>query len=330
MDLQILVPQYGETDEVVKPLLDSIAIQQGIQFDRIGVVICNDGSSVILSDKLLQQYPFRIDYYREPHRGVSGTRNACLDHATADYVMFCDADDMFFNALGLMMVFTEIRNRFDCLVSLFIEEARMPDGRTEFINHENDKTFVHGKVFRRKYLTDNNIRFCDRLTIHEDSYFNILAQRCSGNTRYCQTAFYMWKWRDESVCRRDPKYPVRTMINLIDSGDALIREIYHRGMRDTAIELVGSAMFDYYYTLCRPVWHDPHNRKFREATEKRIAAFYRKYHALWDAVPDDARMAVSAEARQVSIRNGMQMEPVTFSEWLDHIESLIQEGKKND
>ena len=30
MKLQILVPQYEETDEVIKPLLDSLAIQQNV------------------------------------------------------------------------------------------------------------------------------------------------------------------------------------------------------------------------------------------------------------------------------------------------------------
>jgi glycosyltransferase involved in cell wall biosynthesis len=95
MKLQILIPQYKETDEVVKPLLDSIALQQNVPFDEIGVIICNDGSGVYLSNELLNSYPFKVEYYKEPHRGVSATRNACLDHATADYVMFCDADDMF-------------------------------------------------------------------------------------------------------------------------------------------------------------------------------------------------------------------------------------------
>ena len=92
MKLQILVPQYKETDEVIKPLLDSIAIQQNVPFDEIGVIICNDGSDVFLSNELLSSYPFCIKYYKELHRGVSATRNACLDYSSADYVMFCDAD----------------------------------------------------------------------------------------------------------------------------------------------------------------------------------------------------------------------------------------------
>ena len=175
MKLQILVPQHKETDEIVKPLLDSIAIQQNVDFSQIGVIICNDGTDVHLSEKLLSSYPFEVQYHKEPHRGVSGTRNACLDHATAEYVMFCDADDMFYNACGLYIVFREIANGgFDTLSSTFIEESRIPTTKEiTYINREMDSTFVHGKFHRRQFLLDNNIRWNDALTIHEDSYFTI-------------------------------------------------------------------------------------------------------------------------------------------------------------
>jgi len=75
-----------------------------VDFGYIGVIIVNDGTDVYLSDELLSSYPFEVEYYKEEHRGVSGTRNSCLDHSTAEYIMFCDADDMFFNACGLWMV----------------------------------------------------------------------------------------------------------------------------------------------------------------------------------------------------------------------------------
>jgi glycosyltransferase involved in cell wall biosynthesis len=139
--LDILVPQYKETDEVIKPLLDSIAIQQSINFEDIGVIICNDGSDVFLSDKLLNSYPFKIEYYKEEHKGVSATRNACLDHSTADYVMFCDADDMFYNACGIWIIFQAAdKEGFDSLTSVFVEETRIPGTKEiTYINHEMDK-----------------------------------------------------------------------------------------------------------------------------------------------------------------------------------------------
>ena len=174
--LDILIPQYNECEVDISPLLDSIAIQQNIDFDEIGVIICNDGSDYILCDNFLQSYKFDIQYFKEPHKGVSATRNFLLDKSDAEYVMFCDADDMFYNACGLWILFREFeKGEFDTLISTFIEEGRNGDDIV-YINHDVDATFVHGKIHRKQYLIDNNIRFNDSLTIHEDSYFVLLSQ----------------------------------------------------------------------------------------------------------------------------------------------------------
>ena len=37
-------------------------------------------------------------------------------------------------------------------------------------------------MHRKQYLIDNNIRFNDSLTIHEDSYFTLLTQNCTEPT----------------------------------------------------------------------------------------------------------------------------------------------------
>ena len=43
MKLQILIPQWNETDEIIKPLLDSIQIQQNVDLKKdVGVIIVND------------------------------------------------------------------------------------------------------------------------------------------------------------------------------------------------------------------------------------------------------------------------------------------------
>ena len=323
MKLQILVPQYKEKDSVIKPLLDSIAIQQSVPFDQIGIVICNDGSDVFLSDDFLKSYPFRIDYYKEPHRGVSATRNACLDHATADYVMFCDADDMFYNACGLWILFREMEIGFDSLVSMFIEESRHPETKSvEYVNHEMDSTFVHGKVHRRLYLVEKGIRFNDKLTIHEDSYFNILCQNLSKNVKYCQTPFYLWKWRDESVCRHDPKYMLKTYRNMLDSNDALIDEFLSRGMQDKAMFFTAFMIFDAYYTMNKPEWIDQENQEYRNSTEKRFAVWFRKHEDMWANIPINDKMLISNQVRSRSVMEGMRMEAVTIDGWLGRIKEM--------
>ena len=323
MKLQILVPQYHETDDVVKPLLDSIALQQNVDFEEVGVVICNDGSDVFLSEDLLQSYPFRVDYYKEEHRGVSATRNACLDHAKADYVMFCDADDMFSNVCGLWILFREMETGFDSMVSMFIEETRDPQTKEPtYINHEMDSTFVHGKVHRRRYLKKNGIRFNDNLTIHEDSFFNILCQNLSQNVKYCPTPFYLWKWRDESVCRHDPKYILKTYGNMLDSNDALIDEFLKRGMKEKAMFFTAFMIFDAYYTMNKPEWVDQDNQEYRDKTERRFAEWFRKHKEYWDNISDQDKMVISNQVRTRSVMEGMQMESVTISQWLEHISTM--------
>ncbi len=323
MKLQILVPQYKETDEVVKPLLDSLAIQQNIDMNELGVIICNDGSDVFLSDDFLNSYPYKIEYYKEPHKGVSATRNACLDHATADYVMFCDADDMFYSVCGLWQMFREMDVGFDSMVSVFIEETRNPQTKeVMYVNHDMDSTFVHGKIHRRKYLIDNMIRFNDKLTIHEDSFFNILCQNLSQDVKFCPVPFYLWKWRDDSVCRHDPKYILKTYNNMLDSNDALIDEFLSRGKQDKAMFYVVFMVFDAYYTMNKPEWIDQENQEYRHNTELRFKTWYKKHKGMWDMVPMNDKMVISNQVRNRSVMEGMRMEAVTIDGWLKHIEKL--------
>lgn len=328
MKLQILIPQYKETDDIVKPLLDSIALQQRVNFSKVGVIICNDGGDVFLTDELLNSYPFKIEYHKEPHRGVSATRNACLDYATADYVMFCDADDMFYNMCGLWIIFKEMAVGFDSLVSCFTEETRHPlTKEVMYINHDMDSTFVHGKVHRRQYLLDKGIRWNDKLTIHEDSYFNILCQSLSANVKYCTTPFYMWKWRDESVCRHDPKYILKTYNNMIDSNDALIAALRKRGAKDKALFYIAIMLFDAYYTMNKPEWINQENKEYRDATEARFAKYYKKHKKSWEKIPINEKMQISQGVRGRSVAEGMRMETLTIDEWLSGLANQKEQQK---
>lgn len=330
MKLQILIPQYNETNEIIKPLLDSIAIQQNIDFNEVGVIIVNDGSDIHLTNDFLNSYPYKIEYYLEEHKGVSATRNSCLDKAVADYIMFCDADDMFYNACGLWILFREMETDggFDSLISVFIEETRIPEtNEITYINREMDSTFVHGKVHRRKYLIDKNIRWNPELTIHEDSYFNIQCQNLSKNVKYCQTPFYLWKWRDDSVCRHDPKYILKTYKNMLDSNDALISQFKKRRVKDKALFYVVFMIFDAYYTMNKPEWINQENKEYRDSTEYRFAEYYKKYKKMWNSVSLNDKMMISQSVRGRSVMEGMQMETMTIDEWLKHIEKLTERDK---
>ena len=323
--LDFLVPVYNEGEEVIKPLLDSIALQQSVDFDDIGVIVCCDGGTTVLSEEFTKQYPFEIEFYMCEHEGVSATRNACLDHSKADYVCFCDVDDLFMNACGLYIIFREIDHNggFDTLTSVFVEETRTPDRKEiVYIDRQMDSTFVHGKFHRRKYLLEKDIRFNPKLTIHEDSYFNILAQNLTQKAKYCPTPFYLWKWRDASVCRHDKDYILKTYNNMLDSNDALVGEFIKRGHDDKANFYVGFMIFDAYYTMNKKEWIDQTNKHYRDDVENRFAEYYDKYKERWNILTEQEKMAVSNAVRTRSVNEGMPMETITMDEWLKHVSAL--------
>ena len=294
-----------------------------IDFSQVRVIFGEDKNSIPLNIAELK-YPFTISQTFAKNPGVSAARNAALDAAEAEYVMFCDADDMFSNVCGLWIIFREMNGQgFDSLVSAFIEETRVPDTKEiEYINHQTDSTFVHGKVHRRQYLIDNQIRWNENLTIHEDSFFNIQCQELSQNIKYCPNAFYLWKWRDDSVCRHDPKYILKTYRDLIKSNDALIDEFLRKGVLNKAAYFTAFMIFDGYYTMNKPEWINQENKEYRDLTEKAFSDYYKKRKDLWNSLTPQEKAIFSNQIRSRVVMEGMMMEAVTIDAWLTKIESL--------
>lgn len=322
--LQILITQFNETEDMIKPLLDSIAIQQRVDLEKdISVIIVNDGSNVHLSREFLCQYKYRIDYILADHKGVSGARNEALDHATADYVMWCDADDSFYITHALWLILRDISNGFDLLNSIFLEEVFGVDGNLrDLIKREHDRTFVHGKVYRREYLTENNIRWNEDLHVHEDVYFTSLAMFSTNNIKYQETFFYLWKYRKESICRTDPKYMLNTYVDLLNSNDALLKELIRRENEESARYIMTFVTFDLFYSLQLPIWHEEENQVWRDKTEKRFSEMWKDYKEIFWQYDGKQRTKTANLIRDRMRNSGMGLEVVAFPMWIEHIEEL--------
>ena len=336
--LQILIPHYKEGFDVIKPLLDSINIQQNVDLKNdVGIIIVNDGDQCVLDESLFENYEFDVEYYVNEHKGVSATRNACLDKATADYVMFCDCDDMFSNVCGLWVIFREMKTKdantgnigFDILISVFMQESRdAKTGEATFINRGNkekdglDSVFVHGKVYRRQYLLDNNIKWNNKLTIHEDSYFNCLCQALTKSIKYISTPFYLWKWRKDSVCRSDEKYILKTYNNLIDSSDALVEQFLVRNKLENAQYNVTHMVYNTYFMMNKKEWLEQENREFRNNSERRFKEYYNKYSYLMENTSPQVKAQIIQKLKTTFFQRGLFLESITFDGWINYIKKL--------
>lgn len=317
--IQLIVPRCDESVDVLLPLLRSVALQQNVDFADVGVILVNDGSERLEG---LPEVPYEVEQVCIAKSGVSAARNAGLDAATADYVMFCDCDDMFFNMCGLYVVLNEAaKGGFDTLVSAFVEETR--DTKTKkpvYVSHNLDVVFVHGKVHRRSFLVDNAIRWNPELTIHEDHYFHRLVLAFAKDAKQCPTPFYLWKWRDASVCRRDPKYMLKTYREMIKSTTALVRELAHRGKLDAAAEAVALLTYGSYFTMNKEEWLNQDNREYRDDTERAFGAFRREFRLLADSISKEVRDRVVVGLKNQMFAEGVMLEKVTFDDWIAKID----------
>jgi glycosyltransferase involved in cell wall biosynthesis len=76
--------------ETIAEALDS-ALSQDPPPDE--TIVADDGSTDRL-EQALEPYLDRIDVLRLPHAGVAATRNAACRHASSEFVLFLDADDL--------------------------------------------------------------------------------------------------------------------------------------------------------------------------------------------------------------------------------------------
>lgn len=323
MKLQILVPRYNEPEDIIKGLLDSIKIQQGINITDLEVLIGDDGSETPLQEAFLLNYPYSIRYIQYDHAGVSGTRQRLFDEASADYIMYCDADDMFLTALALYTIFAAVRNGIDVLIADFVEELK--DSKSEvpqYFTHNRDNKYVHGKVYRRRHLVDNKITWQQDISCHEDSAYNILAIETAKTVECCKLPIYIWRWRDDSICRSDKQYVLKTYPQMLKSNARLVKDLLERRMLDRAKFHIGSCIYSTYYTLNKPIWVDPMHAKYRYEAEKSFQQYYRGHKELFERIGPDMRNQLISGIKRRMMGEGVMMEQFTFDEWIDHIEEL--------
>ena len=346
MKLNILIPHYNEPNSIVQKLLDSISLQRGIDFKELEIFICNDGFDHYINRKFDGQsvlkferdqksissstwlagkeYPFVVNEINIPKKNISAVRNALLDKANADYIMWCDCDDMFIDSLGIKKIFDTIdQTPFDELNCTFLEECYdKVNKRFLYIERKNDLIFIHGKVFNRKFLLENKIRWDENLAVHEDSYFNLLSSTLAKNPRYMPTPYYLWCWNEKSVSRKDPLYVVNTYNYLLESATDLVNELLNRGLQKEATQFFLINLFQTYYLLTGIYTKEPKLADKLNKLNKLAKDYYNKFKHLVHGYPLAEFNQLKLQMLTGAIQKDWYLETITFEDWTKKIEKL--------
>lgn len=179
MKLSIIIPVYNE-EQYLGRCLNSVYAD-----DEVEVIIIDDGStdnSPDIAKKYAKEHNFK--FIQQPNSGVSVARNLGILHATGEYITFLDSDDCLYP--GAINTMLETIQKHDADIIQFNHS------RERYDNHEGVYTIsklpkkwvlVWNKIYRRSFITTNDIKFPVGVIFEEDRIFNL---RCF---HYCNQIY---------------------------------------------------------------------------------------------------------------------------------------------
>lgn len=323
--LDIIIPHYTEPVSLMDPQFGILRLQRNVDWGDIRVVVVCDGADINMPDGFGKNEPFQVDVIHILHGGISAARNAGLAYSNAEWIMFCDSDDAFLttNALSTYMRFATEKKAM--VASAFLEESPSPDdGHMRYLWHNGrDYIFVHGKMFRRQWLIDNNIRFNDRLFLHEDAYFVAMARLHLRDSEigWIKDMLYLWQYNPNSVTRSYDMFVLETYDQLCKKNAALVDELLRRGMFVPAKGIVCRTITDAYCRLNSKRWNVPAYKDLVADAEDCVALFLRHYDYIFKGAGEKVIQVGLDDMRGALIKNNdFDADAVIpFEEWVERL-----------
>lgn len=205
MLLDIIIPQYSEDENTIKSLLDSINDQTKVDFSQISVTIVNDYSDVLLSSEFLKSFSnLNISYIRnDKNTGPGLARWKGVLNTNGSFIMFCDSDDKLYDN-NVLMVILDFISKYepDYLVTNIAVEVA--DNNIVIKKERQTFPWMHGKVYKREFLFNNDIHFHPNIRHLEDSYFTtaVFGSLEPDKVSYLDFTTYLWRNNYLSLTRR--------------------------------------------------------------------------------------------------------------------------------
>lgn len=137
IDISVVIPVYN-LENYIRHCVESIF---PVREAKIEILLVDDGSkdnSGKICDELALEYP-EIRVIHKPNGGAADTRNAGMQAAVSEYIMFVDGDD-FLNDGAVDTIWKNLKNKPEILTFDYIEYYDEND--TKLIHHLNAESFV--------------------------------------------------------------------------------------------------------------------------------------------------------------------------------------------
>lgn len=214
MRFSVIIPVYN-VEAYLCDCLDSVLNQTFADWEAI----CVDDGSTDCSGKILEEYAAndsRLKVLAKRNGGLSSARNAGVNVAKGDYVLFLDSDDWLepnaletiANALSDEDMLCFSGRRYLEATKSFNPTDQLPekayDSGIEYYNENallyRDFAFVCVvlRAYKRVFLNENKLRFKEGI-YHEDNLFTPIACCCAHGVRVVNECLYDYRIRTNSI-----------------------------------------------------------------------------------------------------------------------------------
>ncbi len=250
--ISVIVPVFNTRIDYLTRCVESILSQEHADKE---LILINDGADSALCagyEKLCKKYP-EIKYIYQENQGVSVARNAGLDAASGDHVMFVDSDD--FISPGLLSCLEEaMKPELDILFFGYctsytnreLERVIKDPDPALFTPEVLQRAILNanpaigplevgapwGKLIRRSVIEDNRLRFIPGLKKGQDTVFTLhLLQHCR-QVSYESVCGYHYRVVSTSISHRFSADIVSIMERTLDAYTDFVRRFKTDGSFD--------------------------------------------------------------------------------------------------
>ena len=219
--ISLIIPVYN-VEKYLDKCMESVLAQT---YDNFEVILVDDGSTDS-SGKMCDEYAKkdrRVRVFHQKNSGVCRARNLGIDNARGDFISFIDADDWIDEKYLEILVKTQAEKDYDFTLCEFTnvdeetgkaERMISYDAQCEYFDDDikqyvTPKTLVNPKkqmignpyckLFRKRIIEDNNLKYCEEIHLHEDRMFNYEYCQHIKSFAYMSKSIYTRRVRHDSA-----------------------------------------------------------------------------------------------------------------------------------
>lgn len=216
--ITVIIPAYNAY-ETIKAAIQSVF---NTNYDNLEILVSDDGSEKSYQ-YLFLFYPKIKIIHSKRNFGAGVARQKALDKATGDFVCFLDADDLLKPCI-FDKINEEMLHSYD-IINYNVYHKKFNENDS-CVYDSHTQSITHGKIFRRKFLVENNIRFDPNFRYYEDTYFTMTCFLHTKKILYVDEIGYTLIDNFKSTTKQIPDFLNTTIYENVDVQCTLIERYY--------------------------------------------------------------------------------------------------------